>query len=114
MLVGVAHEAERREPLVALVMRRLDAADGLLLAAREVQPGPQIMSSPSWIGRPCATQVAWKARTTSSRIFSPFSVTIAFSPYCAIMSIVRPLAIGIQISTGRCFGRGTTVMSCSR
>src|SRR5436309_3054110 len=27
------------------------------------------------------------------------------------MSIVRPLAIGMKTSTGRCFGRGTQVMS---
>ena len=30
-----------------------------------------------------------------------------------MMSMVLPLAIGIQISTGRCFGRGTSVMSFS-
>ena len=74
-------------------------------------PAPQIMSWPSWAGRLWRWQASWKARTTSSRIFSPFSVTIALRPYCAIMSIVRPLAIGIQISTGRCFGRGTIVIS---
>src|SRR5712664_3990548 len=39
LLVGVAHEAERREPLVALVVRRLELADGLLLAAREIDAG---------------------------------------------------------------------------
>src|SRR6266850_7007346 len=37
LVVGIAHEAERREPLVALVMCRLDAADGFFLAAGEVQ-----------------------------------------------------------------------------
>src|SRR5947207_1239890 len=56
-------------------------------------------------------QAWWKACTTSSRIFSPFKVTIALSPFCAIRSIVRPLAIGMKISTGRCFGRGTIVIS---
>src|SRR6266478_3491152 len=39
LIVGIAHEAEGREPLVALVMRRLDALDRLLLAAGEVQTG---------------------------------------------------------------------------
>src|SRR6185312_3238392 len=39
LLVGVAHEAEGREPLVALVMRRLDAAHRLLLALGEIYPG---------------------------------------------------------------------------
>ena len=34
LLVGIAHEPERREPLVALVMRRLDAADRLLPGCR--------------------------------------------------------------------------------
>src|SRR5947208_1781699 len=32
LLVGVADEAERREPFVALVMRRFEAADRLFLA----------------------------------------------------------------------------------
>src|SRR5256885_4478510 len=40
-----------------------------------------------------------------------FRSTIAFRPFFAIISMVLPLAIGIQISTGRFFGRGTTVMS---
>src|SRR5712664_3831961 len=39
LLVGVAHEAERREPLVALVVRRLDAALGLLGRVGEIEPG---------------------------------------------------------------------------
>lgn len=34
LLIGIAYEPERREPLVALVMCRLDTADRLLLAAR--------------------------------------------------------------------------------
>src|ERR1043166_9018409 len=36
LLVGVAHEAERREPFVALVVRRLDLADRLFLRVGEV------------------------------------------------------------------------------
>ena len=76
-------------------------------------PAPQIMSWPSRTLRPCLRQAWWNACTTSSRIFSPFKVTIAFRPFCAIRSIVRPLAIGIQISTGKCFGRGTQVISFS-
>src|SRR5215510_15457450 len=39
LLVGVAHEAERREPLVALVVRRLHAALGLLGRVGEIQAG---------------------------------------------------------------------------
>src|SRR6267378_7785185 len=39
LIVRIAHEAERREPLVALVMCRLDALDRLFLAAGEVQTG---------------------------------------------------------------------------
>ena len=39
VLVGVAHEAERREPLVALVVRGLELADRFLLAVREVDAG---------------------------------------------------------------------------
>ena len=31
---------------------------------------------------------------------SPFSVTIAFNPYFAIMPIVLPLAIGMEMDTG--------------
>src|SRR6266581_7400578 len=40
LLVGVAHEAERREPLVALVVRGLDAALGLCGRVGQVEPGP--------------------------------------------------------------------------
>src|SRR5947207_873014 len=36
LLVGIAHESEWREPLVALVMRRLDAPHRLGLRAREI------------------------------------------------------------------------------
>src|SRR6516162_5322499 len=36
LFVGVAHKAERRKPLVALVMRRLEAADRLLLGVGEI------------------------------------------------------------------------------
>src|SRR4051794_41151779 len=39
LLVGVAHEAERRKPLVALVMRRFELADRLFLAVGEVDAG---------------------------------------------------------------------------
>src|SRR5881398_1822024 len=39
VLVRVAHEAERREPLVALVVRRLHAALGLLGRVGEGEPG---------------------------------------------------------------------------
>src|ERR1043166_1294144 len=39
LLVGVAHEAERREPFVALVVRRLDLADRLLLRVGEIDAG---------------------------------------------------------------------------
>src|SRR5438045_691330 len=39
LLVGVAHKAERREPFVALVMRRFEAADRLFLAVGEVDAG---------------------------------------------------------------------------
>src|SRR6187455_1675934 len=39
LIVGIAHEAERREPLVALVMRGLDALDRLFLAAGQIQAG---------------------------------------------------------------------------
>src|SRR5262245_24000208 len=39
VLVSVADEAERREPLVALVVRRLDPANGFLLAVGEVEAG---------------------------------------------------------------------------
>src|SRR3989454_10727540 len=39
VLVGVAHEAEGREPLVALVVRRLDATLGLFRRIGEVEPG---------------------------------------------------------------------------
>src|SRR4051812_30918142 len=39
LLVGIAYEAERREPLVAFVVRRLDAADRLLLVARQIEAG---------------------------------------------------------------------------
>src|SRR5262249_40546255 len=38
LLVGVAHEAERREPLVALVVRRLAPPDRLFLAGGNVEP----------------------------------------------------------------------------
>src|SRR6476646_2632254 len=38
-LVGVAHKTKRREPLVALVMRRLDPADRLFPAVGEVDAG---------------------------------------------------------------------------
>src|SRR5204862_4656844 len=36
LLVGVANKTERREPFVALVMRRLEAADRLFLGVGEV------------------------------------------------------------------------------
>ena len=39
VLVGVPHEAEWREPLVALVVRRLDTTDRLLLGAGEIEAG---------------------------------------------------------------------------
>src|SRR6266850_86760 len=39
VLVGVAHEAERREPLVALVVRGLDAPLGLLARVGEIDAG---------------------------------------------------------------------------
>src|SRR5712672_561687 len=39
LLVGVAHKAERREPFVALVMRRLEAADRLFLGVGEIDAG---------------------------------------------------------------------------
>src|SRR5690348_6830845 len=39
VLVGIAHEAERREPLVTLIMRRLDAAHRRLARLREVEAG---------------------------------------------------------------------------
>src|SRR5689334_7217909 len=39
LLVGVAHEAERREPLVALVVRGLDLALGLLGRVGEIEAG---------------------------------------------------------------------------
>src|SRR5215467_16063593 len=39
LLVGVAHEAERREPLVALVVRRLDLALGLFGRVGQIEPG---------------------------------------------------------------------------
>src|SRR5262245_22069526 len=39
LLVGIAYEAERREPLVAFVVRRLEPADGFLPAWREVDAG---------------------------------------------------------------------------
>src|SRR4029453_8973851 len=39
LLVGVAHEAERREPLVTLVVRGLDAPLGLLGRVGQVEPG---------------------------------------------------------------------------
>ena len=45
---------------------------------------------------------------------SPLNVTIPFMSYFAIMSMVLPLAIGIQMSTGKCLGRGTTVISLRR
>ena len=38
MLVGVADKAERREPFVALVMRRLDPAHCLLLGVGQIEP----------------------------------------------------------------------------
>src|SRR5882724_3131635 len=37
LLVGIAYEAERREPLVALVMRRLDPAHRLHFAVGEIE-----------------------------------------------------------------------------
>src|SRR2546425_10362193 len=39
VLVGVAHEPERREPLVALIVRRLDTALGLLGRVGQIEPG---------------------------------------------------------------------------
>src|SRR5580704_7913212 len=39
VLVGVADKAERREPFVALVMRRFEAADRLFLAVGEIDAG---------------------------------------------------------------------------
>ena len=39
VLVGVAHEAEGREPLVALIVRRLDTALGLLGRVGQIEPG---------------------------------------------------------------------------
>src|SRR2546428_71180 len=39
VLVGVTHETEGREPLVAFVVRRLDATLGLLGRVGEVEPG---------------------------------------------------------------------------
>src|SRR5262249_58683779 len=39
MLVGVADKAEGREPLVALVMRRLDPSDRLFLRVGEIEAG---------------------------------------------------------------------------
>src|SRR5882757_7119426 len=39
VLVGITHEAKRREPLVAFVMRRLDALDRLFLAGGEIEAG---------------------------------------------------------------------------
>src|SRR5207248_8839016 len=39
VLVGVAYEAERREPFVALVMRRFEAADRLFLGVGEIDAG---------------------------------------------------------------------------
>ena len=44
---------------------------------------------------PFFANAAWYARSTSSRIFSPLSVTIALRPYFAISSMVLPLAIGM-------------------
>src|SRR5579884_3333062 len=38
LLVGVAHEAERGEPLVAFVVRRLGPANGLLLGVGQIDP----------------------------------------------------------------------------
>src|SRR6185369_15948101 len=37
VLIGIAHEPERREPLVALIMRGLDAALGLLRSVGQVE-----------------------------------------------------------------------------
>src|SRR5206468_5012714 len=37
LLVGITHEAERREPLVTLVMRGLHAPDRLFLAGGEIE-----------------------------------------------------------------------------
>ena len=34
-------------------------------------------------------------------------------PFLAMNSMLRPLVMGCQISTGRCVGRGTRVMSLS-
>src|SRR5262249_59789627 len=39
LVVGITHEAERREPLVAFVVGGLDPADRLLLAVGDVEAG---------------------------------------------------------------------------
>ena len=39
MFIGIAHKTERGEPLVALVMGRLDFPDRLFLVFREIKPG---------------------------------------------------------------------------
>src|SRR5213592_3537106 len=51
VLVRVAHEAERREPLVALVVRRLHAALGLLGRVGEGEPGAPDRSEERRVGK---------------------------------------------------------------
>ena len=59
LLVGVAHEAERREPLVALVMRRLDPAHRLGLDVGEIKPrAPDHVLAELSCCRPCLWQAS--------------------------------------------------------
>jgi hypothetical protein len=110
LLVGVAHEGKRREPLEAFV-EGIEPADRLI--AGETDAGaPDYVRAELFFVAVLETGGVVGANDVVAD-FSQLSVTIALSLYCAIISMVLPLAIGIQTSTGGGFGRGTTVMSLS-
>ena len=63
LVVRVADEAERREPLVALVVSGLDAPDGLLLRLRHVEAEAEAEILAELLRRPWrahASRYAWK------------------------------------------------------
>lgn len=94
-------------------MRRLDTTDCFRLAVGKINPRPpdHVLTKlcRALVPDACGVKIAHHIVEDFFGIQRDHRLEAVF----AIMSMVLPLAIGIQISTGRCLGRGTTVISSS-